>query len=134
MIMMAAVTLGLFGCARYQYERTTPVAISGTNVVLASERTTIWSAGSKTGLEGVTSETTDGKFHRKVGASAVKTQGDADLVEAATRGAVQGFVASQGGGAGALMSSAGARSAQNPPLNPGGTVHPEIKAGNTNAK
>lgn len=125
---MAALILS--GCARYSYERPVAVALvvdGKTNIVAATEKTGIWSVGSKTGFKGIVSDTKDGDFRRKVGVETVDTKGDNDMAESIARGAAQG------GGAGSLMSlmqlmqSMNKQPAANAPLNPGGTVHPEIE-------
>ena len=124
------LSISLVGCARYSYERPVfaPMVVNGkTNVVVAgTEKTGIWSIGSKTGFKGITSDTKDGSFHRKVGVVGADTKGDAEFAEAIARGAAQGS------GAGSLASlmqllQAAQQPASKLPLNPGGTVHPEIQ-------
>ncbi len=90
-ILILAVSLT--GCARYYFERpvAVPIVIKGkTNIVAGIERTGVWSLGSKTGFKGITSDTIDGTYRRRVGADAVETKGDNDLAESIARGASQG--------------------------------------------
>lgn len=129
-LVLCAVLAGS-GCARYKTERSKPVILqiaNTTNYVVAfsKDTTSIVSFGSKTGLEGVTSEVTEGDYTRKVGASSVKTKGDADLVRAGSEGAATAILKYYGGPAGSALQSMRSAPVQNPPLNPGGTVYSEI--------
>lgn len=141
-VTILCAALLITGCAKYKTERKSPVLLrfpGSTNYVVAfkEETTGIVSFGSKTGLEGVTSEVTDGDYQRKVGASAVKTQGDADLVRASSEGATTAALKYFGGPAGPALQSTRSAPPQIPPATPGqvqlqAAPRSELRLGGTN--
>lgn len=96
--------LALTGCGTYRHER--PVVLSviladgQTNLVVASERTSVSVLLQKLSGTKITSYVKDGDYSRRVGVGAFDIVGDAAMVQAIGEGVVNGLIKAQTGGVG----------------------------------